>query len=514
MNRINKDEVYRVPVSVLIKYCEENDNYDLLDHVSDRQLFTEVSEGKNLMQYMIDKKKEGKNVHLEKIEFYDVYSNSEIAAKKLFMMAKNGVIGYVPKIDPEVLLFTGVTDTKSTLDYLLEMDKELTVSEIIPDKYIHNPEIVFHLELAGVENVYVKIPSNTLEYSDIYLKRTNARYADNCNSPCEDLLTELKELFYNDGYSDENIIDSLILSYRYYTSTNSLIAIEELKRLIEIKKANPDSFIYGLTDETAFFSREDGGAFFSKNIIGSINHETTHALHFYLSDFYYPSNIEEVMEEVRNNKSTLDKVKKFSNLFNDLRSKARDIINNYKISKFYEDRYSGDRKLELAKFLSELKNEQRRQYEDDYLPEVLDIILAKTYSVDEYIENRVEIEKEELASAIVKSNLDAFSAIGDIIDAIYKGKYRHDVLEDDKGEIIPHTYGHGIDYYSDPKRCFNEIIANYGVIIKSKLAKEGIELLKMITGEEFVNEVKETYEKRIIGSKNIKIIGDSGYGSR
>ena len=54
-------QIYKVPVSILVDYCEEKENYDLLDHVSDTQLFTEVKDGKNLMQYMIDKKKEGKD---------------------------------------------------------------------------------------------------------------------------------------------------------------------------------------------------------------------------------------------------------------------------------------------------------------------------------------------------------------------------------------------------------------------------------------------------------------------
>ena len=514
MRNLREDDIRRLPVSVLIKYCEEDDNYDLLDHVSEKQLFTEVSEGKTLMQYMIDKKKEGKDVHLEKIEFYDIYSTSEITAKKLMMMAKNDVVGYVPKIDPDLLLFTGVTDTKSTLELLLEMDKELTVSKIIPERFIHNPEIVFRLELAGVEETYVKVSPDKEEFSDVFLRNANAGYADNCHSPCEDMLCELKVLFYNDGYSDKKIIDSLILSYRYYTSTNYWLAIEELKRLIEIKKANPDKFIYRRTNEGAFFSRVDGGTYYSKNIITSINHETTHALHFYLSDFYAPPDFEEVMENVKNDKKTLERVRLFSEWFNEQRSIIREKVEKRDFSKYYEEKYSGDRKVQLAKFLSSLKNEQRKRYEDDYLPEVLDIVLAKTYSVDEYIENRQKIEREELVSAIVKTKLDVFSAIGDIIDAVYEGKYRHDILEDEKGEVIPHTFGHGIDYYSNKERRFNEVIANYGVILKSKRAKEGIELLRIIVGHKLVDMIDQTYKVKIIGSKDVKTMGDNSYGSR
>ena len=514
-NSSKKVDMFVIPVLKLIKYCEEHDDYSFLHSVSDSQLFTEVSEGKTLLQYIIDKKKEGKNVQLEKIKFYDEKGSSEVLAKKLMIMAKNDVIGYVPKIDQELLLFTGKEDIKSTLEWLLQMDRELTVSKIIPERFIHDPDIVFKLGIGGVEDAYVNAPIPSEEYSDKYIKNSNASYADGCQSPCESLLKELRDLFYADGTSNIEIVNALITSYRYYTSTNSPLAIEELRQLIEIKKANPHTFIYGDTKEGAFFSRTGGGAFFNKYIMSSINHETTHALHFYLSGFYSPPNFGEVMEEVRNDKSTLEKVKNFSIWFNEQRSKIKEEVDSKNISKYYEEKYSGNEKIRLAKFLNRLKNRQRDKYEDDYLPEVLDIILAKTYSVEEYIENRKKIEEEELVSTIVRSDLDAYCAIGDIIDAVYKGKYRHDVLEDDNGEIIPHTFGHGIGYYANPEKCFNEIIANYGVILKSKSAKEGLGMLRDIVGDKFVDMVNDTYEKRILGSKNVKRLGDEvGYGSR
>lgn len=49
----------------------------------------------------------------------------------------------------------------------------------------------------------------------------------------------------------------------------------------------------------------------------------------------------------------------------------------------------------------------------------MDTILAKTYSVDEFISQRKEIEIFEVTDAMLRNNYTAFICIGDIIDAIY-----------------------------------------------------------------------------------------------
>ena len=87
-----------------------------------------------------------------------------------------------------------------------------------------------------------------------------------------------------------------------------------------------------------------------------------------------------------------------------------------------------------------------------------------------------------------------------IIDAICLGKFRNGVLLDDNFGNINNTYGHGIHYYSMPTHGFDEMIANYGSIIKSKNGPEILQYLRTIVGDEVVDMIAKTDEEKIINS--------------
>ena len=107
----------------------------------------------------------------------------------------------------------------------------------------------------------------------------------------------------------------------------------------------------------------------------------------------------------------------------------------------------------------------------------------------------------------MRNDYGAFIAIGDIIDAIYLGKYRNGVLVDDSGLNIPSAYGHGISYYSMSSHGFDEMIADYGEILKSKNGNEMLIYLRSIVGDELVDMIENCYmEKILYSSKFIKDI--------
>ena len=97
---------------------------------------------------------------------------------------------------------------------------------------------------------------------------------------------------------------------------------------------------------------------------------------------------------------------------------------------------------------------------------------------------------------------DAFIAIGDIIDAITKGNFQSNLLRNDKNEKIESAYGHGIRYYSLKTHGFDEMVANYSSIIKSKHSNEILKLLRNIVGDELVDLLDEFYMTKIIGLKD------------
>ena len=92
-------------------------------------------------------------------------------------------------------------------------------------------------------------------------------------------------------------------------------------------------------------------------------------------------------------------------------------------------------------------------------------------------------------------------AIGDILDAIYEGELHSGVLKDLEGEKIKRTAGHGISYYSNSKHGFDEMVANFASIIKSRDSQKTLNLLRDIVGEEMFDMLGEFYFNNIIYNK-------------
>ena len=66
------------------------------------------------------------------------------------------------------------------------------------------------------------------------------------------------------------------------------------------------------------------------------------------------------------------------------------------------------------------------------------------------------------------------------------------------GEKIKQMPGHGLYYYFETDRGFNEMIANFASMSKSKEAGKNLLMLKNIVGEEVYNMISNFYYKEII----------------
>lgn len=480
----------------------ERGRIDLLYNADLNLLFLPFDSNRNYYELMIEYQKNGHNANFEKMSTnYSKYS-SEMIARKLILMAKNDVIGFIPEVSSNMLLYRNINDSQTVLEWIKELGSNEVINSILeycPDR--KKQDFVLFLRNIGIDNTSIKIDNNEIQFSDECINTYNAEYSNGCISSCEDLLNELSELFYNDGVSDKNMIDALVISYRYLTSRNDDNAVLELRQLIEIKKHFPDKFTYTRIPDGAYFNESKGGVFLSNSVISTINHETSHALHYYLANNYTPSNYSEVIERVRNNSNTISLVDEYTKRFIEIRNKITDSVSKSDISNYYDSKYKDEKLIDLAKFLSSSKEEKKKKLNGRYADEVLDTILAKTYSVDEFISQRKEIEIFEVTDAMLRNNYTAFICIGDIIDAIYLGKYRNGVLYDEKKSYIPHAYGHGIAYYSSPKHGFDEMIANYGEIIKSKDSNAMLIYLRSIVGDEVVDMIEDCYMNNILGSK-------------
>ena len=120
------------------------------------------------------------------------------------LMAKNNIIGYVPQIKSNMLLFKQEDDDNNVLEWLLEMDKNITISTIIEScEDRKNPDFVIALRNLGIEDTSIDYKKEEFDFSDKYIEEFNDGYCDSYTSNYEDLLIILREMFYQDGISDK-----------------------------------------------------------------------------------------------------------------------------------------------------------------------------------------------------------------------------------------------------------------------------------------------------------------------
>lgn len=492
----NKELKSKEILDTILKYKR----YDLLYKVDMEMLLSNYTNGQTLFDLMLKKQNDGINMNLEKSPYKYKEHNTKITAIKLIKLARNNLIGYEPEINEQMLLYKGNDDQKSIISWLVDMDKEITIQKILPQcNEIVGTDLGLVLRNLGIDNTLININNNDRKYYDNYIEETNNKITNGL-SVYQDLLNELKKLFYKDGLSDKKIIDILIKSYQSLTLQKNDLMEKEIRQLIAIKKAFPSTFIYTNTDKRSYFKILEGVKI-QYNVPSTVIHETSHALHYYLSKNYVPSNLNEVIERIKNNPKTIKKVRDFSIKFNELRNQIIDKLPQKEIYDYYDLFYTGDKNIELASFLSDSKEKQKDRFRHDYNEQILNTILAKTYSVDEFIKNRKEVELLELYSLIFRNTYPEILAIGDIIDAIFGGKLRNGVLTDDSGLYIEKVNGHGIKYYSIYNNVFLEMIANYGTILKSKNSSEMFLYLRSIVGDELVDLLKDVYENNILGSQ-------------
>lgn len=476
-------------MNILVK----NNRPDLLYNAKLELLMNYPSKENNYMQYLITCCKNGINVNLEK-RYNDKSDSKELLARCYIQMAKNNLLTYMEELREGDLLSKDESG-KNLLFYLIGLDKEVTLNKILSSDVKRKPYVFSELKLLGVSDIPFYVKYDKFDCSDIYTKLCNDEYDEHQESPSEDLLNELRDLFMNDGKSDRELVEALITSYRYNTSSN-IIFINELERLIEIKKKHPE-FCYTKEESSGYFSGKKGVVMDSP-VISTINHETGHALHYFLTNYEIPLEYEEVVSSIRNDPTWIGRVNEYSQRFQELcesvNNKASLIISKYISSTSLQ----GNSK-EITELLAKTREEQKKMYLDKgYSEETISIILAEPFTLEEFAEQKKKIEIGELKDVIMRYDYDGFIAIGDIIDAISGGRFRGGILKNDDNEEIKSAYGHGVRYYSRENNGFEEMIANYASIIKSKKGDETIKLLRYYVGDELVDMLDNFYMNKII----------------
>ena len=474
---------------------------DLLVKVSTEKLLENLDGNNTYFDYILESIKENKiKQNLRDLFPRSLNLNLDTIVKYYLKIAEHGMIDYIIDLTEDNLLKK--YGEKTLLDGLLEANSSLTLDVILTKMVKSNPKIAVILESKGIKQKNVDISSNNPNYTAEYLeKEQNKLGIGPLPQEGEFLLKQLEQLFSFDGKSDEELISALISGYRQSLFVNYELNIKEIQNLIKVKQENIDTFFYLKVDKGAYFSPSKGSVFSSSSVVGTILHETGHALHYYLTKNAVPENYQEIISNVRFNPTVLEKVEKFSNEYDERRNGVSSLVEQ-KYKSFFEKYYNENKKNEIREFI--LKEKETKKNEFNKLgiqDEQLEIILNGMYTEEEYIEHQKRIFQRESTSAITRSEFGGFMAIGDILDAIYEGQLYCEQLKNQQGKNIKGTSGHGIAYYYDTNHGFDEMVANFASISKSKDSIKNLNLLREIVGDEMYNMLSEFYYNNIVNKE-------------
>lgn len=471
---------------------------DLLAKADIQTLLNPIHEDYTYLDYILEGIKLKKiRYNLSNKSFYRCSCNA--VARYYLTFAKYDMMDYINKLT-EVDLLTEYNG-KLLLNELLDLNSDLTLNKIISKDIKSKTKVAVILKSRGLNQTEFDVPIEESNFSKNYLeKHNNSLGIGPTFEEGEMLLNELYELFLLDGKSDQKLVIALINGYKHSLFVNYELNINELRNLVKIKKNNMSKFLYlKELGSGAYFS--SGKVYSDYNIINTLFHETGHALHKYLANNSIPKNYIEVISKVRQNPDTLRQVEKLSIKCTEIRNKLKNII-NVKYAAFFDSYFNEERKLDIEQFLNKSKSEKKEEFKSLNLDDdILDIIIDSSFTVEEYINHQKRIFKKEYLEAMYRSKYAEYSAIGDILDAIYEGDLYSEKIKNQEGEIISNISGHGIAYYYATKHGFDEMIANFSVLLKSPNSKEFLDLLKNIVGEEFYNMLSTYYYDNILFSK-------------
>jgi len=475
----------------------ETNNMQLLSKGKVGVLLRNVDSNNTYLDYILmDIQTKKIKVNLNEISLYKC-SNGAVA-KFYLTLAKYDMVPYVDRLTEDRLLEkeNGVT----LLENLLCLDSDLTLNKVISSEVKKDMKVAVVLKSLGFEQKEVNIPLETEVIPTEYLEeQKNKLFAGPLLNEGEYLLNKLQNLFLSDGESEINLVETLINAYRNALFLNHNLAIKELRNLVKIKKKNIKEFVYKVNDDNTCFNR---GIIYSEYpILGDILHETGHALHSYLLNYDKPAEYDEAVIRVRQNPETIKKVESFSKEYNKIKKEAEEYAKK-RCEEFFKEYYTEEKIKNIELFLTKSKQEKKEELSSLGLSESdLDVILNVTLTVEEYIEHQKRIYINELKHFILSIEFSSFASIADILDAIYEGELHSGVLKNEHGEKIEKTAGHGIQYYSLTKHGFDEIVADFATIVKSKNSEEMLKLLNHLIGDELYQLISEFYYNSIVESK-------------
>lgn len=477
-----------------LKILYQKNRPDLLVKASALLLMTRINDNYTYLDYILDCINKGDFEYNIANIFAPI--KPDMKAEFYLDIARHDMIGYV-KNSLNLNTLLKKYDNKTLLDYFLDKDPELTLNKILDKSDKMNYSVMIILKSRGIKDNDSILNIN--EDNASFVKDTPDTYYGPLDKDSDYLIKELERLFISDGKSNKDLLNLLITGYRNALFINYDITIREIEKLIEIKKNNFDKFYYVKDKNSSYFSSSKGCIFINDSYISVVIHETGHALHHYLTGSEVPDNYDEIVKRAEENKELLTKTSKYFESCN----KIMKNIKNYFLNLANEVLTAHYSKQENIMDIQSIASKDISEYRDKFkylkIPEEqLEQILQETFSVEEYIKREAIIVASELTEATTRNNYASIGATNDIIDAIYRGKVCDGVLKSADGQKIASFGGHGIRYYSQNKHGFDEMIAQFAVLVKFKGAEENLQVLRNIVGDEVYNMISNFYYTNIL----------------
>lgn len=502
---------YYIQDDEIIKILHEKHRFDLLAKVRGEKLLEFKDNTDTYFDLILESVKEGKTkVSIKNLHPYNC--SIDVIVNYYLAVAKKDMMEYIDELTEDDLLKKyGET---MLLEGLLNVDSDLTVNKVLTNSVKSKPSIAAILKSHGIEQKDVNV-SKEDHFSKDYLEKVeNSLGIGPLLTEGEVLLQKLQQLFLSDGKSDEGLINALISGYRHALFVDYESNIKEIKNLISVKEQNLDKFFYKRADDGSYFSSANGSVFCDSEVVETILHETGHAMHYYLAENRVPDDYQDIIRKIRENQKTLEKVEKYADKYAKLYQEIKLLVEQ-KYKDFFASYYDENKKEEIRQLLSKSKLEKKEEFRELKIPEEqLDVLLNDMFTEEEYIAHQKRIFIKENVDAIIRSDFGALMAIGDILDAIYEGNLHSYNLKNQQGEKIKKTAGHGLRYYYSTNHGFDEMIANFSSISKSKDSKEMLEFLKEIVGDELYNMLSSFYYENIVNLNKEQLESGRGIGGK
>jgi two-component sensor histidine kinase len=158
-----------------------------------------------------------------------------------------------------------------------------------------------------------------------------------------------------------------------------------------------------------------------------------------------------------------------------------------------EDKYKEQIKNKYLSYSDYLRELRKTLFSFGYSIADVNIALKYITNIDDAVSMHLGAIRVDLFQKAIEYNYPGINCIEDIICSIYKGKQ---IIINQQAIELKH--GHSEQYYNQQSNNqFHEIIANY-VVLRMTQDYESIQLLETCVGEQFVQELENTFQTMLI----------------